>query len=51
MGSVPGKKDPFKDKIAPVKAGKSSTEFWPTPIAQLVLGHFQLTSETATPKK
>ena len=51
MGGIPGKKQPFKDKIAPVKAGKSSTEFWPQPIAQLVLGHFQLTSETAPAKK
>ena len=52
MGSVPGKKDTFKDKIAPVKAGKSSTEFWPHPIAQLVLGDFRLTAEgTAAPKK
>jgi hypothetical protein len=51
MGGVPGKKDPFKDKITPVKAGKSSTEFWPQPIAQLVLGNFQLTSEGPTPPK
>jgi hypothetical protein len=52
MGSVPGKKDTFKDKITPVKAGKSSTEFWPNPIAQLVLGDFRLTAEgTAAPKK
>ncbi len=51
MGSVPGKKDPFKDKIAPVKTGKSSTEFWPTPIAQLVLGNFQFTAEGSAPPK
>lgn len=52
MGSIPGKKDPFKDKIVPVKAGKSNTEFWPHPIVQLVLGHFQLAAEgTAQPKK
>jgi len=52
MGSIPGKKDAFKDNIAPVKAGKSSTEFWPHPIAQLVLGNFRLTTEgTASPKK
>jgi hypothetical protein len=52
MGSILGKKDTFKDKIVPVKAGKSSTEFWPTPIAQLVLGHFQLAAEgTPEPKK
>jgi hypothetical protein len=52
MGTVPGKKEPFKDKIVPVKAGKSNTEFWPQPIAQLVLGHFQLTAEgTAQTKK
>jgi hypothetical protein len=51
MGSVPGKKDPFKDKIVPVKAGKSNTEFWPHPIAQLVLGNFQLPpKETTQPK-
>lgn len=52
MGTVPGKKDPFKDKVVPVKAGKSNTEFWPHPIAQLVLGNFQFTAEgTAQPKK
>jgi hypothetical protein len=52
IGTVPGKKEPFKDKIVPVKAGKSNTEFWPQPIAQLVLGHFQLTAEgTAEPNK
>ena len=45
MGGVPGKKDPFKDKITPVKAGKSSTEFWPQPIAQLVVGNFKLAQE------
>ena len=51
MGGIPGKKEPFKDKITPVKAGKSSTEFWPQPIAQLVLGNFRLASEgTNTPK-
>lgn len=51
MGSVPGKKDTFKDKITPVKAGKSSTEFWPTPIAQLVLGNFKLAQERTVPVK
>ena len=49
MGTVPGKKDPFKDKVTPVKAGKSSTEFWPTPIAQLVLGNFRLAQEGTVP--
>lgn len=51
MGSLPGKKDTFKDKITPVKAGKSSTEFWPTPIAQLVLGNFRFTAEGTAPAK
>ena len=51
MGSIPGKKEPFKDKITPVKAGKSSTELWSSPIAQLVLGHFQLTQEGTAPSK
>ena len=52
MGTIPGKKDPFKDKIVPVKAGKSNTEFWPHPIAQLVLGNFQFSAEgTAQPKR
>ena len=52
IGSIPGKKEPFKDKIVPVKAGKSNTEFWPHAIAQLVLGDFRLTAaETVQPKK
>lgn len=49
IGTMPGKKDPFKDKVTPVKAGKSSTEFWPTPIAQLVLGNFRLAQEGTAP--
>ena len=51
-GSVPGKKDLFEDRIAPVQAGKSDLEWWPHPIAQLVLGNLQLTPEgAAQPKK
>ena len=52
MGSVPGKKDPFKDKIPLVQAGKPDLEWWPHPIAQLVLGNLQLTANDAVqPKK
>lgn len=52
MGSVPGKKDPFKDKIVPVAPGKSDLEWWPHPIAQLVLGNLRLATKAADePKK
>jgi len=52
MGSVPGKKDPFKDRIPLVQPGKPDLEWWPHPIAQLVLGNLQLTAGgAAQPKK
>jgi len=45
LGSIPGKKDPIKTSIRSVEAGKSGTEFWPHPIAQLVLGNMQLIAD------
>jgi len=48
MGSVPGKKETFKDKILPVQAGKSDLEWWPHPIVQLVLGNLRLATAGAT---
>lgn len=52
QGSVPGKKDLFRDTIRPVQAGKSSLEWWPHPISQLVLGNLQFIPDgTSQPKK
>ena len=42
LGSIPGEKNPIKTSIQAVEAGKSGTEVWPHPIAQLVLGNLQL---------
>jgi hypothetical protein len=50
--TIPGKKDPLKTSILPVKAGKSGLESWPHPIWQLVLGNLRFAPEGATqPKK
>jgi hypothetical protein len=51
LGSIPGRKDPIKTDIRSVEPGKSGTELWPHPLAQLVLGNLQLTPENAGPSK
>jgi hypothetical protein len=51
LGSIPGKKNPIKTSIQAVEAGKSGTEVWPHPIAQLVLGNLQLLPNNADQSK